>query len=207
MTDNKNIDKDKETTPTPKAGQFENGSIEVSRDHIYFYCDVTNESALRLNRILQDMAHEHLSWAVNGLLERTNPGAIWLHINSGGGSVYAGLSIADTILQIVGRGVPVVTIVEGYAASAATFFSIVGSTRLIRPNAYMLVHQISSAAWGNYRYLTDNYENNKQIMEHVKSMYKKYTKIPVEDIDEILRHDLFWDAKKCKKYGLVNDIL
>lgn len=181
--------------------------IEVSQSHIWFYTDVTNESALYLNKTLLTMAQANLSYAVDGLLRRTQPGPIWLHINSGGGSVYDGLSIADTILQIISMEVPVITIVEGYAASAATFFSIVGSTRLIRRNAYMLVHQISATSWGKYTYLADNYENNKQIMEHVKTMYKKYTKIPDSEIDEILKHDLFWDSKKCKKYGLVNDII
>jgi ATP-dependent protease ClpP protease subunit len=26
-------------------------------------------------------------------------------------------------------------------------------------------------------------------------------------IDEILKHDLLWDAENCKKYGLIDEII
>lgn len=195
-----------ENMPT-NAKDIGHPEIEVSRDHVWFYSHVDSVSALKLNRVLNDLAHDHLQYAVGGLLDRVNASPIYLHINSGGGSVYDGLAIADTIIRIVKKGVPVITIVEGYAASAATLFSVVGSARLIHENSYMLVHQLSSAAWGNFEQLKDNHENNERLMAHIKNIYKKYTKIPEAEIDEVLKHDIFWEAKKCKKYGLVDDII
>lgn len=181
--------------------------IDVSRDNIFFYTQVDDDSALRLNRTLLDMAYNHLQYTVGGMLSRTQAAPIWLHINSNGGSITAGLSIVDTILHIIKAGVPVATIVEGCACSAATFISIVGSTRFIRSNSYMLVHQLSSVAWGQFNQLDDDHANNVQFMKHIKSLYGQFTKIPEEEIDEILKHDLYWDAKKAKKYGLVDSII
>jgi len=187
--------------------RYNDEMIEVSRDNVWFYSDVTQESSMILNKILTDMAFEHLQWSVGGMLERSQASPIWLHINSYGGSITAALAILDTILRIQESGVPIFTVVEGCACSAATFISCVGAKRYIRRNSYMLVHQLSSVAWGKYNQLEDSHKNDAQFMEHIKSIYKEYTKIPESEIDEILKHDLYWDAKKVKKYGLVDDII
>ena len=70
---------------------------------------------------------------------------IFLHIQSYGGNVHDALSSVDTILN---SEIPITTIIEGYAASAATLISIVGDYRYIFKNAYMLVHQLSSEFFG-----------------------------------------------------------
>jgi len=44
-------------------------------------------------------------------------------------------------------------------------------------------------------------------MKTIKKHYKKYTKIPVEEMDKILSRDIWWSAKKCKKYGLIDEII
>ena len=41
----------------------------------------------------------------------------------------------------------------------------------------------------------------------IKDIYKKHTKIPKGQLSKILKHDLWWDAKTCLKYGLVDDII
>ena len=43
--------------------------------------------------------------------------------------------------------------------------------------------------------------------ETIKSVYKEYTKVPMKKLDEILKHDLLWDANTCLKYGLVDEII
>ena len=45
------------------------------------------------------------------------------------------------------------------------------------------------------------------MMEMIKKLYKEYTKVPDKELDEILKHDLWWDAEKCLEYGLVDKIL
>jgi ATP-dependent protease ClpP protease subunit len=71
----------------------------------------------------------------------------------------------------------------------------------------MLVHQLSSGFWGNYGQISDAKENLDQLMKKIKEIYKRYTKIPTKKIDEILARDLWWDAKTCLKFGLVDEIL
>ena len=52
---------------------------------------------------------------------------IYLHINSYGGSIFAGLSTLDTIRN---TKCDIITIIEGCAASAGTMISIVGKGKM-----------------------------------------------------------------------------
>jgi ATP-dependent protease ClpP protease subunit len=114
------------------------------------------------------------------------------------------LSVVD---EIINSKVPVTTIVDGCCASAATLFSVVGNRRKMKAHAYMLIHQLSSFCWGKHEEFKDEIENQKRLMGMIKDIYRKYTKVPETKLEEILRHDLWFDAKTCLKYGLVDEIL
>jgi len=170
-------------------------------NHIYFYSHIGTSEVLQLNRRLRELNNELLRSA--GLQDR-EPASIFLHINSFGGSIFDGLAAMDTIL---GCGVPVVTIIDGACASAATFLSVVGARRLIPRHGFMLIHQLSAMTWGKYRELQDDNINFNKLMDTIKSIYAEYTKIPEEKLMEILEHDLWFDANKCLEYGLIDEIV
>ena len=44
-------------------------------------------------------------------------------------------------------------------------------------------------------------------MERIKQIYREHTKIPTKKLNEVLKHDLWWDAETCLKYGLVDEII
>lgn len=102
---------------------------------------------------------------------------------------------------------PVYTYIDGCAVSAGTIMSVCGKKRFMGENAYMLVHQLSSMHWGKYQELQDDMKNSDNLMKRIKKLYEEKTKIPKTKMDEILKHDLWWDAKTCLKYGLVDEIL
>ena len=133
-----------------------------------------------------------------------NPPPIKIYINSGGGSVVAGISSMDSILR---TKVPIETYVDGFSASAATFMSVVGKKRYMSRNSYMLIHQISTQFWGTYANFDDEKKNLDLMMKTIKDVYKKNTKLPMKKLDEILKHDLMWDAKTCLEYGLIDEIV
>jgi ATP-dependent Clp protease protease subunit len=180
--------------------------ISVHGDHIYFYAEVNQETALILNQKLHQVSMQSLGTIFNSMYEVNPPAPIWLHINSYGGEVHAALAIADTIERIK-TTVPIVTVVEGAAASAATIISTAGSRRLMRKNAFMLIHELSDAAWGRHSEMVDHVENNKDLMKTLKSWYVSHTKLKPENLEEILKRDKWWNATVCKKHGLVDDII
>ena len=132
------------------------------------------------------------------------PPPIMLHINSYGGSVFAGLAAVDYIKN---SRIPVNTVIDGCAASAATLMSCVGSHRQMNRNACMLVHQLSGMMWGKFQEMQDDMQNSEMLMEKIKNIYKQYTKIPKKELDNLLKHDIWWEAEKCLEYGLVDEII
>ena len=175
--------------------------IAVHENKIYFYSNVNRESVVELNKKIGEIESKSLTLSNNLDI---SPPPIKIFINSGGGSITAGISSMDTILR---TKVPVHTYVDGFCASASTFLSVVGTKRFISKNSYMLIHQLSSQFWGKYSELEDQKQNLDLMMDTIRNTYKEYTKVPTEQIDEILKHDLFWDAKTCLKYGLVDEII
>ena len=184
------------------ASTDKNNVVETTNNRIYYYSEVSRQKILALNKSLKSLNDNLLNQAQ--LLTLEEPANIYLHINRFGGSVFAGLSAVDYIKSC---DVPVITVVEGCAASAATLFSAVGTHRQIRNNSFMLIHQISSGMWGKYEEMKDDLENCDLFMRIIKDIYNEHTKIPKKKLNEILKHDLWFDAETCLEYGLVDEII
>jgi ATP-dependent protease ClpP protease subunit len=175
--------------------------IAVHENKIYYYAGVSRESSVELNKKIGELESKSLTLSKTlGIL----PPSIKLFINSGGGSIVSGIASMDTILR---TQVPVYTYVDGFSASAATFLTVVGEKRFMSRNSYMLIHQLSSNFWGTYSNFEDEKENLDLMMKTIKDIYKKYTKLPMKKLDEILKHDLMWDAQTCLKYGIIDEII
>jgi ATP-dependent protease ClpP protease subunit len=178
-------------------------SIKVLDNSINFYTDISLTTCSELNRLLRelDIRMQHAKISLHD--PNYNP-AIHLRINSYGGEIFSGLSTVDVIRSL---RTDVYTYIEGAAASAATLISIAGKKRFIGKNSFMLIHQLSSICAGTFDRLEDEQENNRRLMTCIKSLYKEYTKIPMKELDGILKKDLWFDSTTCLKYGLVDTVL
>lgn len=181
-------------------------SVTVVGDHIYFYGGIDEKSAMELNRAIHAVSMKLAPTAFSSMQEVGSPAPIWLHINSMGGEVFSSFAIADTI-ERVSTLTPVITVIEGAAASGATIISTAGTKRLMRKNAFMLIHELSDVNWGKYTELKDSMKSNDTIMKSIKEWYLERTKLPQDKIDEILSHDIWWNAKQCQKYGLIDQVI
>lgn len=175
--------------------------VETTHNRIYFYSGVTRPKILKLNKSIFNLNVSMLSKTTP--LEY-DPPPIKLHINSYGGSVFAGLAAVDYIKN---SKIPIHTIIDGCAASAATLMSCVGHRRFMHRNSCMLIHQLSGAMWGKFQEMKDDFENSEMLMEKIKKIYKENTKIPKKELDNILNHDLWWEAEKCLEFGLVDELI
>ena len=176
-------------------------TVDSYNHNIYYYSEVNRTKVLSLNKKIIQVGVKLNNFA-NSL--ESKPVNIKLHINSYGGSVFAGFAALDYIKN---SPVPVDTVINGCAASAATMMSVVVKNRYMHEHAFMLVHQLSSGLWGKFEELKDDMKNSELLMKTIKDIYKQHTKIPQAQLSKILKHDLWWDAKTCLKYGLVDDII
>ncbi len=188
--------------PMMMAGSSDDSKVSVEHNKIYFYSGVTRQDNLTLNKLLHSTGHKLAN--IQQVYKLNEAPKVQLHINSYGGSVFAGFSSVDYIRNCP---VPVVSVIDGCAASAATIMSVVAEERLMHEHAFMLIHQLSSGMWGKFEAMKDDMKNNELLMKKIIGIYEEHTKIPKVKIKDILKRDLWWDAKTCLKYGLVDDII
>ena len=177
-----------------------NRKIERDSNSIYFYSEVNRNSIYELITLINEAEEENYMLAFK---LKIDPIPIYLHISSYGGSVFDAFTAIDVIKSCK---IPIYSIIEGATASAGTLISVVCKKRFIRPNSYMMIHQLSSSFWGKYNEITDEVKNLNEIMEKLKDIYKEHANIPKQELNEILKHDLWLNSDKCLKYSLVDEI-
>ena len=75
------------------------------------------------------------------------------------------------------------------------------------PNAYMLIHQLSSGMWGKMAELDDQYQNLAKLSEHIFNIYLEKTKINKKGLEKFLKKDISWNSDEAISKGLVDEIL
>lgn len=190
-------------TSMPDSAMIMGSGSQQTRqgNRIYFYDEVDRHSTLRL---IQDIKHTTSELTLHSARFEQDPPPINLHIQSGGGHLLSGLAAADYIKK---NPLWINTIVDGYAASAATLMSVMGDHRQITENSYMLIHQLSTMFWGTYENQKDEMQNSDKFMQSCIKIYEERTKLSKKKLEKLLKHDLWLSAKECLKYGLVDEIV
>lgn len=182
-------------------------TVESFDNHIYFYSQVTSDRALALMKEVRELDNHLRNEHGSRNLGPNHPQTpIWLHIQSGGGDIFSGLSLADQLAQIQ---TPIYSIVEGFCASAGTLISMSCTKRYIQPSAFMLIHQLSSASWGTktYQQEKDDMHLSDMLMELLYNFYDRKTKIDKEEIKTLLSRDSWFNSNECLQNGLVDEIM
>lgn len=172
---------------------------------IYLYDEIDPETAFKLIKLLEEATDDYFqSTSRTSMLQGAVSTSIFLHINSPGGEFYSTIAVYDYIRQM---DLPIVCVIEGIAASGASIIAQACAIREMSENSSMLIHEVRSAAWGKYSEISDEKICLDQIMKTMKKIYMKRSKLKEADLDEALRHDIIWDAEKCKEIGLIDRIV
>lgn len=186
---------------TTEEEEEEENEIVVINNEIFFYSYIEKTIILKLRTELTKLINKHRIYGITNNVECT---PIRLYINSEGGELSSALSIVDLIER---SEVPIHTIIEGEAASAATLISVVGHKRFITKNSHMLIHQVRGGMWGKMQEFEEEIQNMKMYSDKLIQIYKKTTHLSEEKLTKILKKDILWDSKKCLKNGLVDEII
>lgn len=140
-------------------------------------------------------------------LESENPDKdISFYINSPGGSIYAGLSIYDT-MNFVKPDVS--TLCLGIAASMGAFLLAAGkkTKRYSLPNSRIMIHQPSGGAQGQATDIQIQAKEILQLRELLNSIFSQNTGQSLEKITQDTDRDSFMSAVEAVTYGLVDKVL
>ena len=140
-------------------------------------------------------------------LDSTDSGKdIQLYINSGGGSVYAGLGIYDT-MQLISSDVA--TICTGISASMAAILLTAGSPkkRSALPHARVMIHQPMGGVEGQ---ATDIEITARELVKIKRELYEiiaLHTGKSLKTIEKDADRDYWLTAKEAVDYGMIDEVL
>jgi len=180
-----------------------NDKVFAKDNKIYFMTEVNESSVNRLIKLIEDKNAEMRLIKTHPLVKNIEPKPIFLHITSDGGCLLSGLRAIDYIKN---SQIPIYTVVDGRAGSAAALMAVVGKKRFMSSTSYFLIHQLTSSAWGNFREIEDEYYNLKLFMAETTRILKEHSTMSEKMIKDQLRHDIWWKVDVCMEKGLIDGV-
>ena len=129
-------------------------------------------------------------------------GDLEVHINSPGGDVWDGLAIYNAIAQRPGN---VTTVVDGLAASAASFIALAGSERVIAPGAMMMIHDASGVCFGNAGDMRELAGLLDKVSGNIASLYATHSGQP-DGWREAMTAETWYTAQEAIDAGLADKL-
>jgi len=186
----------------PSAGG--GAGIAVLDDHIYQR--LLRERIIFLGSEVRDQ-NANAICAQLLLLSAEEPNAdIFLHINSPGGSVDAGMAIYDTMNYIPND---VATVSMGLAASMGQFLLCAGAKgkRYALPHSRIMMHQPSSGMGGSASDIKIQAQQSLHIKKVLLELIAQHTGQTIEQIETDADRDRWFTAEQAKDYGLVDQVI
>ena len=131
---------------------------------------------------------------------------IFLHINSPGGSVDAGMAIYDTMNYIPND---VATVGMGLAASMGQFLLCAGAKdkRFALPHARIMMHQPSSGMGGSASDIKIQAQQSLHIKKVLFELISAHTGQNLEQVERDADRDRWFTAEQAQEYGFIDHVI
>lgn len=140
---------------------------------------------------------------VQQALTEANGEPVVVEINSGGGDIFAGSEIYTLLRSYTGS---VEVQIIGLAASAASVIAQAGRSK-ISPTGLFMVHNVSGCAYGDYRDMAHQKEVLETANRSIAAAYVEKTGKTLEELQQIMDHETWMDARKAVEYGFVDEVM
>jgi ATP-dependent protease ClpP protease subunit len=196
-----------------KMGNFfnqRNTNEEIYREnnHIYFRTDVTVENCDILLQLIREFEEDMKILKSEPYFdeETFTPPKLYIHMTTYGGDLYASFLVYDSLKKCKHT---IVTVAEGYVASAGTVMMLGGSVRQVQKSAVMMIHQLRTVIGGKFNEIEEDFKNSKMDMKRLINLYHQELggKMTKKELQEVLTHDMWWEAPMCVKKGLCHEII
>jgi len=137
------------------------------------------------------------AWLASGDTDMT------LYINSPGGDVFAGSLMYSAIQRHGG----VTVIIDGLAASAASFIALGGQAVKMTLTAEYMIHNVSMYAEGDYRDMSHASDELKAANRAIINAYRAKTGLSEPELQALMDEEHWFDAFEARKYGFVDEII
>ena len=122
---------------------------------------------------------------VKNFLDEAKGKDLNIYVNSGGGSVFAGMAIYNMIKRHQGNKT---VYIDGLAGSIASVIALAGDKVVIPSNAYMMIHKPWTYTCGNSNELREQANVLDTIEEGIMNVYKNNLKdgVDIEEVRELV---------------------
>lgn len=129
---------------------------------------------------------------------------IRLHINSPGGEVFEGITIANQLRQNPAK---VVAVVDGLAASAASFIACAADETVMAPNSQLMIHDAWGLCVGNAKDMRDHADLLDHLSANVADMYAQKAGGSVDTWRAAMLAETWYSAQEAVDAGLADSVL
>lgn len=127
-----------------------------------------------------------------------------VYINSPGGSVFDGMTIAN---QLKRHPAKIHSYIEGLAASMASLIAVIADRRYIYDSAMIMIHNPSGGAYGEAEELRKYAETLDKVRETGANMYAQASGQSVEDILGMMDAETWMTAGEAEELGFVDEVI
>lgn len=132
-----------------------------------------------------------------------NADSITLRINSPGGDVFEGRSIASLLSDVADR---LTVQVDGLAASAATTVAIQGKNLIMMPGSFFMIHKAWTFAMGNDDELTALAKLLGKIDGELSAEYAQVSGKSVEETLRLMAEETWFTAQEAVDAGFADSV-
>lgn len=140
--------------------------------------------------------------AIKNFLSEANGKSLNIHINSGGGSVFAGIAIYNMLKQYKGKKK---VYVDGLAGSIASVIALCGDEIVMGTGSMMMIHKPWSWCQGNADDMRRHADCLDSIQDSILSIYaeKLNEGVEAETINGLVNAETWLTAEETSKYFAV----
>ena len=159
------------------------------------------EGHIYIDGVITDNYHLQVRKQLDNLSDAEK---IIVHIQSPGGSVYAGY---NTYHVLKSSGKQVEAIIEGECQSIATFISLAADKVIARNPSIYMIHNPWTMIEGDAKSMENGANELRKIEDVMINAYRSKTKLSEEEIRGMMAKETSMTAHEAKKYGFVDEVV
>lgn len=137
-------------------------------------------------------------------LKEAGGAPVEVHISSYGGDVFEGIAIMNALRDYEAE---VTVIVDGIAASAASYIAVGGADSLImQESASLMLHDAWADVSGNSAEIRKQAEELERMSDVIAQIYADKSGTPVEEWREAMAEEAYFSAEEAVLVGLADEI-
>lgn len=142
------------------------------------------------------------SW-LNEQLAALQAPSVELHINSPGGDVFDAIAILNALRSY---DKPIDVIVDGLAASAASFIAQAGDTVTMMPNSQMMIHDAAGFCMGNAADMDEMSALLDKQSANIADVYAMRSGVATDDWRTAMKTETWYTADEAVAAGLADKV-